>query len=217
MTLKTSILVAVTLVSLALTTHAQQQETPPKESTSSIEETEWENVNCFDTQLLQSFLQAFPSGKHTQDAKDALELNNCIRQIKEDKGATNYVIQFGDLGGGDAWAALGDVGFTGRGIHRMSDGNISVAYFSTPMNGGKTPGANIISFDSNGNQRVRVTDGSIVAFATDGLELVFYGGAKFKTPGSAPAFFAVIKGKGFVHLKGAVSVTIKGKATVDLE
>jgi hypothetical protein len=47
--------------------------------------------------------------------------------------------------------------------------------------------------------------------------LLFYGGAKFRTPGNTPAFFAVIKGKGFVHLKGAVSVTVKGKETVDLK
>ncbi len=217
MMINTSTFAFVAVLSLALATNGQQQENPPKASTDSAEETAWKDVNCFDKQSLQSFIQAFASGKHTQDAKDALELNTQIQNIRNGKETVKFAIQFDDLEGGDAWAAPGDVGFTGKGIHRLSGDYLSRYAFFPPMDGGKTPGINVISFDSSGNPRVSVTDGSIVGFATDGVDLVFYGGTKFRTPGNAPAFFAVIKGKGFVHLKGAVSVTVKGKETVDLK
>jgi hypothetical protein len=172
MKIKTSIFALVAVVSLALATDGQQQETPPKGSSDSAEEKAWKDVNCFDTQSLQRFIQAFATGKHAQDAKDALELNNQIQKIRDGKEAVKFALQFEDLGGGDAWAALGDVGFTGKGIHRLSGDYISRYAFFPPMDGGKTPGINVISFDGNGNPRVSVTDGSIVAFATDGVDLV---------------------------------------------
>ena len=75
----------------------------------------------------------------------------------------------------------------------------------------------MIRFDSNGNRAVSVTDGSIIAFATNGVDLGFYGGTKFKTPSAEPAYFAVIKGQGLVHLKGAVSVSTKNGKTIEMK
>jgi hypothetical protein len=89
-------------------------------------------------------------------------------------------------------------------------------FWPDPLTGGKTPGLNVISFDGNGSPRVADTDGSIIAFATNGVEFNFYGGTKFETPTGTVAYFAVLKGVGFVHLKGDVIVTIKGKEAVEI-
>jgi hypothetical protein len=213
--MRASLVVAVSLVSLVLTTRAQEQATPPKANDNSQEEAAYENVNSFDPQSLQSFLKTFPYGKHSQNAKDALELLTIVEKIKSDKIVSDYVIPFENIGGAGGWAGPGNMGFTGYLIQRQGNYTTSAATWA-PFDGGKTPGMNIISFDSNGNPRVADTDGSIISFTTDGIEYVYYGGVKFRTPGAGPAFFAVLKGKGFVHLKGAVTVTVKGKAPVDL-
>ena len=205
-------LVAFAIISLMLTTKAQGQTNPSKESIDTNEEAEYKNVNSFDLQSLQRFLKAFPLGKNSQNAKDALELVNLIQKIREGRIKAKYVIPFKNLGGGKYWAGSGIKGFTG---HNVTSNSIGV--FFGPFNGGGTPGYGMISFDGNGNPREALTDGSIIGFITNGVNAEYYGGTKLKTPANAPAYFAVIKGKGLVHLKGAVTVTIKGKAPVEIK
>jgi hypothetical protein len=209
-------LVVIGIFALVSATQAQEQKAPSEKSDNSVEEKAYKNVNSFDPQSLRAFLNGFPSGKHSQDAKTALELLDRVQNIKKGKIAADYVIPFENIGGADGWAGPGRIGFTGYTAGK-GRGHITRGVFLGPFNGGETPGRGLISFDSQGNLRVADTDGSIIGFITNGIDYGYYGGVKFKTPGDAPAYFGVIKGKGFVHLKGAVSVTVKGKATVNLK
>jgi hypothetical protein len=213
--MKASIFVAAALVSIALTTYSQEPVRPPQTAAKSPDETAYDKVNSLDPQSLQDYLRQFPAGQHSQNAKDALELQTLVKKIKGGSIDPDLVIPFQSIGGAGGWALPGKAGFTGYVIQRQGRDTTSGITWE-PFDGGQTPGRDVISFDSNGNPAVADTDGSIIAFTTNGIELGYYGGVKFETPGAAPAFFGVIKGLGFVHLKGAVRVTEKGKAPVDL-
>lgn len=215
MNMRASIFVAAALVTIASTTFSQEQASPSKVNAKSSDDGAYEKVNSFDPQSLQEFLGEFPTGKHSQSAKDALELQTLVEKIKGGSIDPDYVIPFQNIGGADGWARPGKAGFTGYLIQGQGSYTTSGVTWE-PFDGGKTPGRDVVSFDSNGNPAVADTDGSIIAFTTNGVEFGYYGGVKFRTPAAEPAFFAVIKGLGFVHLKGAVRVTEKGKAPADL-
>ncbi len=216
--MKPSKLIVATLLFLifAMTAHGEEQETVPNNSPNESEKAAYKEVNSFNPESLQSFLKAYPSGKNAQSAREALDLIKILNKIKTGKQKPHFVIPFEKIGGVDGWAGPGEMGFSG---YFLSDQGsyASRGFFVSPFNGGKTPGVFTISFDSRGNRRIADTDGSIIAFNTDGLKFKYYGGVIFQTPGDKPAFFAVLKGKGFVHLKGKISVTVKGKEKVDLE
>ena len=115
------------------------------------EETEYKNVNSFDPQSLERFLKAFHSGKHAQDAKDALELLGLVQKIKTGKIAPDNVIPFENIGGANGWAGPGEMGFTGY-LIQGSGGYITSAVFWEPFNGGKTPPPSLyLDFDGDGN------------------------------------------------------------------
>jgi hypothetical protein len=176
MKMKTSILVALAVVALAVTIRAQEQKTPPEGNTSFTEEAAYEQVNSFEPQSLQSFLKSYPSGKHAQDGKEALELLVSVQRIREGKTKADYVIPFENIGGVNGWAGPGKMGFTGYLIQKVQGGYTTSGIFWPPFDGGKTPGRNVVSFDGSGNPRVADTDGSIIAFNTGGVEFGYYGG-----------------------------------------
>lgn len=196
---------------------SRQEQAPPSGSIHKTGQMSYEDVNSFDPNSLQKFLKSCPSCEGAHNAKEALELLGIVKKIRQGKKKPDYVIPFKNIGGADGWAGPGEMGFTGYSFEKAQGGYILRGVFFGPFTGGKTPGGNVVSFDGEGNPRCADTDGSIIGFNTDGIEFTYYGGVKFKTPGNEPAYFAVLKGKGFVHLKGAVTVTVAGKKPVNLK
>jgi len=183
------------------------------------EQKAWELVNSFDAQSVGDFLKQFPAGELAAQAKVALELQSRLAKIRAGKSKGDFVIPFAAFG--NTWKewqqTRPDRGVVG--YFAASQGNYStLGWFSpAPMSGGKTPGANEMSFDSNGILISPTGDGSIIAFRTQGLKLELLQGVIFQTPGDEPMYFAVVAKKGLVHLKGQGSVTLPNKKTTILK
>ena len=123
--------------------------TPAQEA---LAKTEWENVNSLDPQSLQSFLKAYSSGILAQHAREALELHELIKKIKGGTIAKGSIITFEEVGGGDAWASPGDVGFTGYGATRGNGATMLTTLEPEPFRAGKTPGLKMrLLVNSGGN------------------------------------------------------------------
>lgn len=183
------------------------------------DETAWEEVDCLNKDSLREYLTKFPTGQFAQAAKEAIEMLDMIAGIKEDKIKPACVIPFEVFG--DRWKVWekrspnkGIVGY----FAKRQTGFTALGWFCPkPFSGGKTPGRRRIQFDDVGALVSPTGDGSVIAFQTDGLRFELFPGVVFETPGEEPMYFAVIEGKGLVHLKGQGKVTLPDGKTTELK
>ena len=204
-------IVAISFVAISWATSEEKQKTPEQKA--------WEDVNSLNKKSLQDFLKNFPDGELTKEARAAIELQDKITGIREGKARDAFTISFDVLG--EKWKAWqkrrpekGVVGY----FAEKGDGMSTIGIFTPkPFSGGKTPGRGILSFDERGILVSPTGDGSIVAIRTDGLKLEWFSGLVFETPTEEPIYFAVIEGKGLIHLKGAGKVTLPDGKTTDIK
>jgi len=204
-------LVAVSAVANTRAADTEKPKTPEQKA--------WEEVDSLNKESLQGFLKTFPDGKIAQQAKTAIELQDKVAAIKTGKSKPDFTISLDVLG--SRWTAwqkrMPEKGVVGY-FTKKGEGMSTLGWFSPePLSGGKTPGRGTCSFDERGILVSPTGDGSIVAFSTDGLKFELFAGLVFETPTEEPIYFAVMDGKGLVHIKGAGKVTLPDGKTTDLK
>ena len=189
----------------------ERQKTPEQQA--------WEEVDSFNEQSVEEFLQGFPSGELAKQANMALELQRKMMEIRSGKSKSEFVIPFSVLGEQwENWQKRNpDKGVVGYFAKKGEKYNSLGWFLPDPLSGGKTGGSKTISFDSRGLLTSPTGDGSIVAFRTGGLQFELFKGLIFKTPGDEPMYFGVVGGNGLVHLSGAGMVTLPDGKTGDLK
>jgi hypothetical protein len=181
------------------------------------EEKSWSQVDSLNKQSLEEFLKNYPDGKLAPAAKVAIEIQNDIASIKENKIKPDLIIPFGTLG--ERWktwqSRRPDKGVSG--YMRQATGAIG-CFMAKPLRGGKTPGLDTMSFDNYGDITISPTgSGSIIAFRTVGNAFPFLNGVKIESQDGEPVYFVVIAEKGLVHIKGAGTVTTPDGKTTELK
>jgi hypothetical protein len=191
-----------------------------QEKAQTPEQQAWAQVDSLNKQSLQDFIKSFPDGGLAKQAKVAIELQDKLAAIKGGKSAQPVVIETEVLG--EKWkqwqksnASKAVVGyFTRKG--GAAPANTTGSFVPDPLTGGKTA-RSTLAIDQSSALASPTGDGSIIAFRTEGLKYELSPGVVFETPGKDPMYFAVIEGKGLVHLKGTGKVTLPDGKTVDLE
>jgi hypothetical protein len=223
-----SIFCAVALVLapvLAARPAERQAETP--------EQTAWQDVDSLSKPSLQGFLKKFPNGELAKQAQVAVALQDKLAGIREGTAKADLTIPLERLG--EKWkqwqkskpgkGVMGYLMKTGVEIHTTGAGKVKTSYSEInpvrsfcpePLSGGKTVGRPPL-VEQQGILAGPTGDGSILAFRTDGSKYELFPGIVFETPGKEPMYFAVVAGKGLVHLKGTGKVTLPDGKTADLE
>ena len=181
---------------------------PAEQKAKTPEQTAWENVDCLNKPSLQDFLKSFPEGELAPQAKVAIELQDKLVAFKEGKIAQPFILSPEVLGA------------TWKQWQKSNPNKAAFGYSMTKVEGMDTPGKLLPSPLSGGKTVIRsgpTGDGSIIAVSTHGLKYELFPGIVFETPGKDPMYFAVVAGKGLVHLKGTGTVTLPDGRTADLE
>jgi hypothetical protein len=176
---------------------------PPITSTPSTQEEEaWDSVACMNVEALQSFVDSFPQGTYANNAKLYISLFQEIEAIKSDKMVPSFVIPFEQLG--ERWQTWKErmPGTDALGIYTKSISEvIEMGVFFA------LPGCRTVAFDE-GFPVTPTGDGSIAAFWTNGIKMEYINGIVIESYGEEVLYFAVIEGKGIVHLHGWGKVTM---------
>lgn len=181
---------------------------PSVKLTPSAQEVEaWQKITCMDTQSLQAYVNAFPSGAYANDTQLIISLIQKIERIKNGRLKPGFTISFEQLG--ERWQSWKkSPAETGAlGIYRDDR---SMGVFTT------VPGCSII-FDSVGIPALPTGDGSILAVRTAGNPLEYFKGIVMESYGDEVLYFAVIEGKGLVHIHGFGKVTMPDSSEHDLK
>ncbi len=205
----TGIVCCFTIIFMTATLWTADQDKPK-----TPEQQAWEKVDSLSKQSVQDFLKEFPVGELAKQAKIAVELQDKLASIKGGKTKGAFTISFAVLG--ERWKDWQqrnpDKGIVGHFVKKGEKFNTLGLFTPDPLSGGKTDVT--FSFDARGIPTSPTGDGSIIAFRTGGIKFELFKGLVFETPADEPIYFAVISGKGLVHLKGAGKVTLPdGKAT----
>lgn len=227
--------IVLTLVILwQLNVYSQDQDT------TSTEGIAWEKVDGMEIEPLGKFIKLFPEGTHINDAKVLLLMQNRMELYRQRKKKPKYVITFKQMG--ERWLdskrvekekdVKDIIGFSFvKDAYNTPTGHPHISFgFFQPL--GK--GSGTITMAKHGVPALPTKDGSILAIKTYGMNTkdalkelgaidTFFGGYHFITPESkskwtaleGTAYFGLIKGIGFVHIYGDVTViSPKGKGTI---
>ncbi len=187
----------------------------------------WEAVNSLERQSLQNFLKQFPDGEFAKSANLANELGERIDSIRESKVIPDFTIPFDMLGA--KWIAwqkrfpqIGVLGCYAKAVTVIIDENEQTdseyGCFFPAFSGGKTPRLRNLPPDEMGVPGCPTGEGSILAFRTDGVKYPFTRkDLQIETAGDSVVFFAVIRNKGLIHLKGTGRVTLPNGKTAILK
>ena len=172
------------------------------------EQEAWEKISCMDVQALQMFVESYPGGTHGNDAQLYLSLFQKIEAIKSGLVEPGFVIPFDQLGARwQGWKERRpDRGAVG--IYRNSS---SLGIFWA------IPGCSTISMDEYGGPITPTGDGSILTIRTSGFKLEYLEGIVMESYGDDVLYFAVIEGKGLVHIHGWGKVTMPDGSEVELK
>lgn len=174
------------------------------------EEKAWNEVNGMEPTSLKNFLEVFPDGKYVDEAKLYLSLHNKIDAIRSKREKPTFVIPFPKLG--ERWEEW---------KKRRPDKDAVGIFFrktdlGVTMSISSLLGSGTISFDSYQTPITPTGDGSIVAFRTGGLKLVYIGSIIIECAGEEVMYFGVIHGVGLVHLHGKGKVIMPDSKEVQL-
>ena len=209
-----------------------------EKDTTSAEDKAWEKVDGMEIKPLKEFIKLYPEGIHINDAKALLLMQKRLKLFRQRKKKPKYVITFKQMG--ESWLESKSmekekdvkdiIGFSFIKNAYYTDINhphMGFAFFR-PL--GKGSGA--IRMTKQG-VAFPTKDGSILAIKTNGMNtkdalkelgsINYFGGYHFITPESKSkstgldntVYFGIIKGMGFVHLYGTVTVIApNGKKTI---
>ncbi|MBN2269873.1 MAG: LysM peptidoglycan-binding domain-containing protein [Sedimentisphaerales bacterium] len=214
---KASIDKQITNSGIALDSASLANDEKGEEKKTAPERKAWEEVDSLSKQSLEDFLEKFPDGELAEQAEVAVELQDKLSSIREGKFKDSFTISLELLGERwKNWQKLNpNKGVVGYYVKKGEKFNTLGWFSPSPLSGGRTPGRGTISFDNPGILTSPTGDGSLIAFRTGGLKFELFNRIVFETPGDEPMYFAVIEGKGLVHIYGEGKVTTPdGKETV---
>jgi len=204
---------------------------------SDAERQAWSAVDILNPDSISDFLESFPSGEYSQEAKEYQEINVYISSIKSGDEEPKFAIPFTTLKDWGWWHSLVRPTVVGYYIYTFPGGH-GEGLTSYPSLNGKTiefMSGSAMSFDASFSVgdpflefnvfdpstavsmvSVATPVGSIIGFETDGLDLSIYG-MHFISKEDGRLLFAAIDGIGLVHVQGAGTVIMPDGTSEVLE
>jgi hypothetical protein len=171
----------------------------------------WAKANWREPASVSAYLEAFPDGRHAEDARLCLKLVDTLDAIASRTHDPAFVIPFTDMG--DQWAKWQNV----------PTGKMALGFMCQKAGAGVAMGVFVSSAfpvperfvlfprGPDGQFVPSTEDGSVLMFKTNGLRYPFTKTVEFQSEGTETLYFGVVKDRGLVYLAGKGSVILNGK------